>query len=140
LRDFDAIRDMLADDVHLELVNRVRLKGRQPVGVYYHRYAEAPVSWRCVPGLVDGAPAVLMPDADGRPSSSCWIGPAARSRAFATSCSPAMPWRAPRSASGRGEQSRRPSPAAIPIGIQVIQPLGVQHLHVGALDPLSSGD
>jgi RNA polymerase sigma-70 factor (ECF subfamily) len=71
LRDFDAIRDMLADDVRLELVNRLRLKGRQPVGVYYHRYAEAPVNWRCVPGLVDGRPAILMldpNDADGRPA------------------------------------------------------------------------
>ena len=71
LRDFDAIRDMLADDVRLELVNRLRLKGRQPVGVYYHRYAEAPVNWRCVPGLVDGRPAILMldpDDADGRPA------------------------------------------------------------------------
>ena len=71
LRDFDAIRDMLADDVRLELVNRLRLKGRQPVSVYYHRYAEAPVNWRCVPGLVDGRPAILMldpNDADGRPA------------------------------------------------------------------------
>jgi RNA polymerase sigma-70 factor (ECF subfamily) len=71
LRDFDAIRDMLADDVRLELVNRLRLKGREPVGLYYHRYAEAPVNWRCVPGLVDGRPAILMldpNDADGRPA------------------------------------------------------------------------
>ncbi len=71
LRDFDAIRDMLADDVRLELVNRAHLKGLQPVGVYYHRYAEASVDWRCVPGLVDGRPAVLMldpNDADDRPA------------------------------------------------------------------------
>ena len=71
LRDFDAIRDMLADDVRLELVNRLRLKGRQAVGVYYHRYAQAPVNWRCVPGLVDGRPAILMldpNDADGGPA------------------------------------------------------------------------
>jgi RNA polymerase sigma-70 factor (ECF subfamily) len=71
LRDFDAIRDMLADDVRLELVNRLSLKGRQPVGIYYHRYAEAPVAWRCAPGLVDGRPAILMldpGDADGRPA------------------------------------------------------------------------
>ena len=71
LRDFDAIRDMLADDVRLELVNRLRLKGREPVGLYYHRYAEAPINWRCLPGLVDGEPAILMldpNDADGRPA------------------------------------------------------------------------
>ncbi|MDB5215753.1 MAG: polymerase sigma-70 factor, subfamily [Myxococcaceae bacterium] len=71
LRDFDAIRDMLADDVRLELVNRVRLSGRQAVGAYYHRYAEGCVSWRCVPGSVDGRPAILMVDpndTDGRPA------------------------------------------------------------------------
>lgn len=66
LRDFDAIRDLLADDVRLDLVDRVRLKGRQPVSIYYHRYAEAPVAWRSVPGLVDGRPAILMLDPDDR--------------------------------------------------------------------------
>lgn len=71
VRDFDAIREMLADDVRLELVNRVRLRGRQPVGVYFHRYAEAPTEWRCVPGLVDRRPAILMLDPNdpvGRPA------------------------------------------------------------------------
>ena len=31
-RDFDAIRDMLADEVRLELVNRTRMKGRARLG------------------------------------------------------------------------------------------------------------
>src|SRR5438876_837604 len=39
----------------------------------------------------------------GQHSSSCWIGPAARSQAFATSCSRAMRWRAQRSSSHRAE-------------------------------------
>ena len=31
-RDFDAIRDMLADEVRLELVNRTRMTGKREVG------------------------------------------------------------------------------------------------------------
>jgi RNA polymerase sigma-70 factor (ECF subfamily) len=60
-RDFDAVRDMLADDVRLDLVNRLRLKGRGNVGQYFHRYALA-THWHCVPGSVDGRPAILMFD------------------------------------------------------------------------------
>jgi len=60
-RDFDSVRDMLVEDVRLDLVNRLRLKGRSDVGQYFHRYAQA-THWHCVPGLVDGRPAVLMFD------------------------------------------------------------------------------
>jgi len=38
-RDFDAIRDMLADEVQLELVNRTRLNGRSEVGTYFGNYS-----------------------------------------------------------------------------------------------------
>jgi RNA polymerase sigma-70 factor (ECF subfamily) len=62
-RDFDAIRDMLADEIRLELVNRRRTKGRREVGGYFTRYAEIP-HWRLVPGLVDGRLAALVCDAD----------------------------------------------------------------------------
>jgi RNA polymerase sigma-70 factor (ECF subfamily) len=69
-RDFDAVRDMLAADVRLELVNRLRLEGKDKVSPYFHRYAEV-APWRCVPGFVDGRPAALMFDPNdlgGRPS------------------------------------------------------------------------
>jgi RNA polymerase sigma-70 factor (ECF subfamily) len=62
-RDFDRVRDMLAEDVRLELVNRLRLQGKSEVGAYFHRYAETNF-WRFVPGIVDGRPAVLVCDAD----------------------------------------------------------------------------
>lgn len=62
-RDFDRVRDMLAEDVRLELVNRLRLEGKSEVGVYFHRYAEAGF-WRFAAGIVDGRPAVLVLDAD----------------------------------------------------------------------------
>jgi len=39
--DFDAIRAMLADDVKLDLVNRLQLQGRDKIGLYFTRYAEA---------------------------------------------------------------------------------------------------
>ena len=62
-RDFDRVRDMLAEDVRLELVNRLRLQGKSEVGAYFHRYAETDF-WRFVPGIVDGRPAVLVCDRD----------------------------------------------------------------------------
>jgi RNA polymerase sigma-70 factor, ECF subfamily len=68
-RDFDAIRDMLADDVRLELVNRLRLAGRQEVGTYLHRYAEAR-DWRFAPGLVEGRAAILVVDPDDESASA----------------------------------------------------------------------
>jgi RNA polymerase sigma-70 factor, ECF subfamily len=61
-RDFESVRDMLADDVRLDLVNRLRMNGREEVGQYYHRYGLAPVAWRCAPGFVDGRAAILMSD------------------------------------------------------------------------------
>ncbi len=62
-RDFDRVRDLLAEDVRLELVNRLRLRGKNEVGRYFHRYAEADF-WHLVPGIVDGHPAALVCDAD----------------------------------------------------------------------------
>ena len=69
-RDFDAIRDMLADEVRLELVARTRLNGRREVGTYLHNYAET-ADWRFAPGLVEGRPAVLVTrpdDPTGKPA------------------------------------------------------------------------
>jgi RNA polymerase sigma-70 factor, ECF subfamily len=69
-RDFDAIRDMLGEEVRLELVSRTRMNGRKEVGTYLHNYAGTR-DWHLVPGLVDGRPAVLVHepgDASARPS------------------------------------------------------------------------
>ena len=60
-RDFDAIRDMLADEVRLELVNRSRMNGRAEVGRYFHNYSRA-TDWHLVPGLLEGRPAALVRD------------------------------------------------------------------------------
>ena len=65
-RDFDAIRDMLADEVRLELVNKSRMSGRGEVARYFHNY-ERLRDWQFVPALVDRRPAVLVRD-PGDPS------------------------------------------------------------------------
>ena len=68
-RDFDAIRDMLADEVRLELVNRTRLKGRREVGTYVNNYSQMR-DWRLAAGRVEGRPAIIVrdpADALGRP-------------------------------------------------------------------------
>ena len=62
-RDFDAVRDMLADDVRLDLVARKGLQGRTEVGTYFHNYGRVR-DWRMVPGIVDGRPAALVLDPD----------------------------------------------------------------------------
>src|SRR5262245_11588555 len=69
-RDFDAIRDMLADEVRLELVNRRRMNGRSEVANYYNTYGRLR-DWHAVLGLVEGRPAIIVNDpreASGKPT------------------------------------------------------------------------
>jgi len=75
-RDFDTVRDMLADDVRLEMVNRARRSGRREVGEYFHRYAQSE-AWHCVAGFVDRRPAIIMfdpQDLAGRPRYFVLLG------------------------------------------------------------------
>jgi len=58
-RDFDAVRNMLADDVRLDLVNRRSLSGRKEVEAYFTNYDRA-THWHLAPGFVEGRPAVLV--------------------------------------------------------------------------------
>jgi RNA polymerase sigma-70 factor (ECF subfamily) len=62
--DFDEIRAMLADDVKLELVNRLQLEGRDKIVPYFTRYAEV-TKWRFELGAVEGRPAMLVFDSTG---------------------------------------------------------------------------
>ncbi|WP_394830599.1 RNA polymerase sigma factor [Pendulispora rubella] len=59
-RDFDAVRNMCADDARLEVVTRVRKTGAAP---YFTNYASQK-DWRLAAGLVDGQAAILVLDAD----------------------------------------------------------------------------
>lgn len=60
-RDFDAMRDMLANEVRLDLVARAEISGRAEVGKYYGYY-EKLTDWRFALGAVDGRPAALAFD------------------------------------------------------------------------------
>ena len=62
-RDFDAVRDMLADEVRLDLVARERMNGRAEVSRYFGNYARTK-DWRFVLGFADGQSAVLAYDPD----------------------------------------------------------------------------
>lgn len=74
--DFDTIRTMLADDVKLELVNRLQWQGREKTGAYFTRYAQE-TKWRFALGAVEGRPAMLVFDGTGpmeRPAHFVLIG------------------------------------------------------------------
>lgn len=57
-RDFDAVREMLADEVELEVVNRSRLRGKSEVSTYFGNYTTAH-KWQFAAGFVEGRPAAL---------------------------------------------------------------------------------
>jgi RNA polymerase sigma-70 factor (ECF subfamily) len=60
-REFDALRDLLAEDARLDLYNRRRLAGRAEVSRYFSHYSENP-NCRIATGLVEGRPALIMSD------------------------------------------------------------------------------
>lgn len=57
-RDFDAVRDMLAEDVRLDLVGRFVRRGKAGVSQYFGNYAGRS-DWLFTVGFVEGRPAVL---------------------------------------------------------------------------------
>jgi RNA polymerase sigma-70 factor (ECF subfamily) len=59
--DFDTVRAMLADDVKLDLVAKLRKQGKSAVGEYYAAYAAAK-QWVYAAGVVDGRVAMLVYD------------------------------------------------------------------------------
>lgn len=68
-REFDAVRSMLADDVRLELVNRMKRTGKADVARYFGNYSKV-ADWHLSPGLVEGRAAVLVfdpADPSGKP-------------------------------------------------------------------------
>jgi RNA polymerase sigma-70 factor, ECF subfamily len=60
-RDFDALRELLADDVRLDLVGRTRVTGRQDVARYFHNYSTRH-DWHFALGLVEGRLAAVVSD------------------------------------------------------------------------------
>ena len=60
-RDFDTVRTMLADEVRLDLINRLTFRGVAEVGEYFHRYEQSN-DWRLALGAVEHRPAILVYD------------------------------------------------------------------------------
>jgi len=58
-RDFDAVRALIAEDIQLEVVNRLRLSGKREASTYFGNYDRAS-DWALSLGFVDGRPAVLI--------------------------------------------------------------------------------
>lgn len=60
--DFDAVRDMLAKDVQLEVVGQDKFGGISDVSnVYLHNYGQIS-DWQLATGIVEGRPAILVYD------------------------------------------------------------------------------
>ncbi len=67
-RDFESLRQMLTDEVHLDLVGRTQLHGAANIAAnYFHRYSNV-YDWRMSLGTVEGHPAILAYDLN-QPSS-----------------------------------------------------------------------
>ncbi|MEO5756271.1 MAG: sigma-70 family RNA polymerase sigma factor [Mesorhizobium sp.] len=60
-RDFDAVRALLAEDVRLDVVNQLNLRGKARVSTYFGNYDRLR-NWRLSPGFVDSRPAILLHD------------------------------------------------------------------------------
>jgi len=58
-REFNALRDLLAAEVRLDLVARTQMKGRAQVETYFARYEASDRRWRLAPAFADGRPALL---------------------------------------------------------------------------------
>ncbi len=68
--DFETLRDMLSEEVRLELVSVDRREGKERVSDYFSNYSKRD-DWYMTPGLVEGRPAVLARDRndpDGPPT------------------------------------------------------------------------
>jgi len=58
-RNWDAVKDMLIDDVKLEVMDATSRRGRKEVEVYFGRYSNR-TDWRVVPATLDGREGLLV--------------------------------------------------------------------------------
>jgi RNA polymerase sigma-70 factor (ECF subfamily) len=63
-RDWDAVRQLLAEDVRLELVSRVQRVGRSEVGTYFTNY-DLKSDWHFVPAWLDGREVIAVSQSPG---------------------------------------------------------------------------
>ncbi|TGQ54791.1 RNA polymerase sigma factor [Mesorhizobium sp. M1C.F.Ca.ET.193.01.1.1] len=64
-RDFDGVKALIAEDIQLDVVNRIRLRGKREASTYFGNYDRVS-DWALSLGFVDGQPAILInnPQAD----------------------------------------------------------------------------
>lgn len=62
-RDFDGLRDLLAEDVRLNLPGRLQARGKTSVGNYFGNYAKV-FNVRAAPAVIEGRPAVWITEDD----------------------------------------------------------------------------
>ncbi len=72
-RDFDTLRTMLTDEVHLDLVGRTQLHGAAAIeNNYFHHYSLVH-DWQMVVGTVEGHPAIIAYDLDESSSQPAYF-------------------------------------------------------------------
>jgi RNA polymerase sigma-70 factor (ECF subfamily) len=71
-RDFDALRELLAEDVRLDLVSRTKLAGARDVSQYFIRY-DSITDWRFEAGMADGRPALLGREPSDASGAVAWV-------------------------------------------------------------------
>jgi RNA polymerase sigma-70 factor (ECF subfamily) len=67
-RDWDGVRALLAEDVELEVVDRVQRKGRSAVDTYFTQY-ERLAGWRVAPAWLDGREVLAVFEGGAQPAS-----------------------------------------------------------------------
>ncbi|CDX37491.1 RNA polymerase sigma subunit [Mesorhizobium sp. SOD10] len=58
-RDFDGVRRLIAEDVRVDVINRVRLTGKKEASIYFGNYDRLG-DWALSLGFLDGQPAILI--------------------------------------------------------------------------------
>ena len=59
-RDFDGVRDLLADEVRLDLVGRLKQTGAAEIRNNYFRKYDTKTDWRFAVGAVENRPAIIV--------------------------------------------------------------------------------
>lgn len=71
-RNFDAVRELLANEVRLDLVSRLQWSGKHQVSNYVSNYSTR-FDWHLGIGLVEGRPAVIATDPAGSPDKPLYF-------------------------------------------------------------------
>jgi len=71
-RDWDSLREMLVDDVKLELASRFKFAGRSAVGNYFSNYDQV-AGWKVVPAILGGCEVLAVFNNPGDPRPAYFV-------------------------------------------------------------------